>query len=44
MTALLVTVGCSRLTGVVGMSGGLLAMPLAHYTSLHLPWGPLSGC
>jgi amino acid transporter len=43
LTALLVTVGYTvALTGVFTMSGGLLAMTLAHYTSLTVPWGPLS--
>ena len=41
VTALLVTVGYTvAMTGVFTMSGGLLAMTLAHYTSLDLPWGP----
>jgi amino acid transporter len=39
VTALLVTVGYTvAMTGVFTMSGGLLA----HYTALHVPWGPLS--
>jgi amino acid transporter len=43
VTALLVTVGYTvAITGVFTMSGGLLAMALAHYTSLNVPWGPLS--
>src|ERR1017187_9352234 len=43
VTALLVTVGYTvAMTGVFTMSGGLLAMTLAHYTSLNVPWGPLS--
>jgi amino acid transporter len=43
VTALLVAVGYTvAMTGVFTMSGGLLAMTLAHYTSLNLPWGPLS--
>jgi amino acid transporter len=43
VTALLVTVGYTvAMTGVFTMSGGLLAMTLAHYTALHVPWGPLS--
>jgi amino acid transporter len=43
LTALLVTVGYTvALAGVFTMSGGLLAMTLAHYTSLTVPWGPLS--
>jgi amino acid transporter len=43
VTALLVAVGYTvAITGVFTMSGGLLAMTLAHYTALDLPWGPLS--
>jgi amino acid transporter len=43
VTALLVTVGYTvAIAGVFTMSGGLLAMTLAHYTSLNVPWGPLS--
>jgi amino acid transporter len=43
VTALLVTVGYTvAMAGVFTMSGGLLAMTLAHYTSLNVPWGPLS--
>jgi amino acid transporter len=43
VTALWVTVGYSvAMTGVFAMSGGLVAMTLAHYTSLSLPWGPLT--
>ncbi len=43
VTALLVAVGYTvAMTGVFTMSGGLLAMTLAHYTSVDLPWGPLS--
>ncbi|MGD0608505.1 MAG: APC family permease [Streptosporangiaceae bacterium] len=43
LTALLVTVGYTvALAGVFTMSGGLLAMTLAHYTSWNVPWGPLS--
>ena len=43
VTALLVTVGYTvAMTGVFTMSGGLLAMTLAHYTSLDVPWGPLT--
>jgi amino acid transporter len=43
VTALLVTVGYTvAITGVFTMSGGLLTMTLAHYTSLSVPWGPLS--
>jgi amino acid transporter len=41
VTALLVAVGYSvAMTGVFTMSGGLLSMTLAHYTSLDVPWGP----
>ena len=43
VTALLVTVGYTvAMTGVFTMSGGLLAMTLARYTSVNVPWGPLS--
>jgi amino acid transporter len=43
LTALLVTAGYTvAITGVFTMSGGLLAMTLAHYTSLSIPWGPLT--
>jgi amino acid transporter len=43
VTALLVTVGYTvAMTGVFTMSGGLLAMTFAHYTSVNVPWGPLS--
>jgi amino acid transporter len=43
VTALLVTVGYTvAMAGVFTMSGGLLAMTLAHYTSWNVPWGPLS--
>jgi len=43
VTALLVTVGYTvAMAGVFTMSGGLLAMTLDHYTSLNVPWGPLS--
>jgi amino acid transporter len=43
VTALLVTAGYTvAITGVFTMSGGLLTMTLAHYTSLDLPWGPPS--
>jgi amino acid transporter len=43
VTALLVTVGYTvAIAGVFAMSGGLVAMTLAHYTSVGLPWGPLS--
>jgi len=40
-TALLVTVGYTvALAGVFTMSGGMVAMTLAHYTWWHPPWGP----
>ena len=43
VTALLVTVGYTvAMTGVFAMSGGLVAMTLSHYTSLNVPWEPLS--
>jgi amino acid transporter len=43
VTALLVTVGYTvAMTGVFTMSGGLLAMTIAHYTPVKVPWGPLS--
>jgi amino acid transporter len=42
-TALLVTVGYTvAMAGVFTMSGGMLAMTLAHYTSWHPPWAPLT--
>jgi amino acid transporter len=42
-TALLVTVGYTvAMAGVFTMSGGLVAMTLAHYTSWNIPWGPLT--
>jgi amino acid transporter len=42
-TALLVAVGyIVAMAGVFTMSGGMVAMTLAHYTSWHLPWGPLT--
>jgi len=42
-TALLVTVGyTAAMAGVFTMSGGMMAMTLAHYTSWHVPWGPLT--
>ncbi len=42
-TALLVTVGYTvAIAAVFTMSGGMVAMTLAHYTSWHPPWGPLS--
>jgi amino acid transporter len=42
-TALLVTVGYTlAITAVFTLSGGLVALTLAHYTSWHPWWGPLS--
>ncbi len=42
-TALLVVVGYTvAIAGVFTMSGGMVALTLAHYTSWHPPWGPLS--
>ncbi len=42
-TALLVIVGYTiAIAGVFTMSGGMVALTLAHYTSWHAPWGPLS--
>ena len=42
-TALLVTVGYTvAMAGVFTMSGGMVALTLAHYTSLDVPWGPLA--
>ncbi len=42
-TALLVMVGyIIAMAGVFTMSGGMVAMTLAHYTSVHPPWGPLT--
>ncbi len=43
VTALLVAVGYTvAIAGVFTMSGGMVALTLAHYTSLHPPWEPLS--
>ena len=43
VTALLVMVGYTvAMAGVFTMAGGLVAMTLAHYSSLDLPWGPLT--
>ena len=43
VTALLVMVGYTvAMAGVFTMAGGLVAMTIAHYTSLDLPWGPLT--
>jgi amino acid transporter len=42
-TALLVATGYTvAIAGVFTMSGGMVSMTLAHYTSWHLPWEPLS--
>ena len=42
-TALLVAVGYTvAIAGVFTMSGGMLALAIAHYTSWHLPWEPLT--
>jgi amino acid transporter len=44
VTALLVTVGYTvAMAGVFTMSGGMVTLTLAHYTSLHVPWEPLAG-
>ena len=43
VTALLVAVGFTvAIAGVFTMSGGMVALTLAHYTSWHPPWEPLS--
>jgi amino acid transporter len=42
-TALLVAVGyTTAIAGVFTMSGGMLALTIAHYTSWHVPWEPLT--
>jgi amino acid transporter len=42
-TALLVTVGFTvAIAGVFTMSGGMVALTLAHYTSWHLAWEPIA--
>jgi amino acid transporter len=42
-TALLVAVGFTvAIAGVFTMSGGMVAMTVAHYTSWRLPWEPLT--
>jgi amino acid transporter len=42
-TALLVAVGYTvAIAGVFTMSGGMLALSVAHYTSWRLPWEPLT--
>jgi amino acid transporter len=43
VTALLVAAGYTvAIAGVFTMSGGMVALTLAHYTSWHPPWEPLS--
>ncbi len=43
VVSLLVAVGYTvAMAGVFTMSGGMMAMTLAHYTSWHLPWEPLT--
>jgi amino acid transporter len=43
VTALLVTVGYTvAIAGVFTMAGGMVTLTLDHYTSLHVPWEPLS--
>jgi len=43
VTALLVAVGYSvAIAGVFTMSGGMVSLTLAHYTSWQLPWEPLT--
>ena len=43
VTALLVAVGFTvAIAGVFTMSGGMVTMTLAHYTSWHLPWEPFT--
>ncbi len=43
LTALLVAVGYTvAIAGVFTMSGGMLALTIAHYTSLTPPWEPIS--
>ena len=42
-TALLVTVGYTvAMAAVFAMSGGMVALTVAHYTSWNIPWGPLT--
>jgi len=42
-TAVLVAVGYTvAMAGVFTMSGGMVAMTIAHYSSWSIPWGPLS--
>jgi len=43
VTALLVTVGYTvAMAAVFTMSGGMVALTIGHYTSLHIAWGPLT--
>ena len=43
VTALLVTVGYTvAIAGIFTMSGGMVTLTLAHYTSWNLPWEPLT--
>jgi amino acid transporter len=43
VTALLVTVGYTvAMAGVFTMSGGMVTMTLAHFSSLNVPWEPLA--
>jgi amino acid transporter len=43
VTALLVVVGYTvAIAGIFTMSGGMVTLTLAHYTSLHVPWEPLA--
>ena len=43
LTALLVTVGYTvAIAGIFTMSGGMVTLTLAHYTSWRLPWEPLT--
>jgi amino acid transporter len=43
VTALLVSVGYTvAMAGVFTMSGGMVALTVAHYTSLNVPWEPLT--
>jgi amino acid transporter len=43
LTALLVTVGYTvAIAGIFTMSGGMVTLTLAHYTSWRLPWEPLA--
>jgi amino acid transporter len=43
VTALLVAIGYTvAIAGIFTMSGGMVTLTLAHYTSWHLPWEPLA--